>query len=270
MTAGKRRGLKVTVNRAVYGLIRPAVQRSAARQGLGSAVWHPMYWTKFPFSLDDTVLETQGGEFTFQAIDTESIEHWNHLPRYEPMDWISPSRGDVVLDIGAFEGRYMAGFSRAVGADGLVVAFEPNPITYRALVRNVGLNDASNVIVLPAGAGRVPGTMELSLEEVHRVWTHQTDHGPTFSARCVTVDAVVDTLGIARVDWIKMDVEGAELDVLRGATQVLKTSAPSLFIEVHSTREALATLLGEFGYEERRWQSSVADGTHGWILATPA
>jgi FkbM family methyltransferase len=175
-------------------------------------------------------------------------------------------RGDVVADVGANTGYYSLLFSHLVGASGCVHAFEPVPPTFaelearmrRARFGNVVLNDSALVeeektttIYLP---GNDPGQAALTR---HRFgsWTMG---GPihTYSCRATTLDAYVESRGIQSLDFVKCDVEGAELLVLRGALKTIRRFSPLLFLEVsrHWTTDFsyepadLGQFLESFGY----------------------
>ena len=86
------------------------------------------------------------------------------------------------------------------------------------------------------------------------------------------VDDLVQGLSLDRVDWMKLDVEGAECEVLEGSRDVMSRLRPRIFVEVHGTRSELNRLLGAVGYTEVSWPESGIEwpgGQHGWVLAAP-
>ncbi len=134
--------------------------------------------------------------------------------------WIRP--GYVVCDVGANIGTYTIPLARLVGRRGHVVAFEPNRPTRACLRKNLRQNGLSHVSVIGAAAGAGAGVASLvitdNLGEVHLA------PAPEAGVPCVqvtTLDAEVTRLGLRRVDFIKLDVEGFELAALQGAIRTL-------------------------------------------------
>jgi len=128
--------------------------------------------------------------------------------------------GWQVFDIGANIGAWSLLLSQQVGACGRIVACEPSRRGYNALVKNIAANQIGNVKALDVALSDAPGSVRL----YHDIDATRNSLGLTRSqtsefetVRCVTLDAVVTDLQISRVDFLKIDVEGAEPLVLRGA-----------------------------------------------------
>lgn len=88
----------------------------------------------------------------------------------------------------------------------------------------------------------------------------------------VTIDELVDSLGLPRLDWIKMDIEGAEVEALKGAMKTLSRYRPTLWIEFHNTLLELKELLAEAQYEIRGEIHSEPTPylwEHGYLWAVP-
>lgn len=85
--------------------------------------------------------------------------------------------------------------------------------------------------------------------------------------QAITIDTLVNELGLKRVDWIKMDIEGGEIEALRGAQQTLELLSPVLFIEVHETMEPLKHFLTKSGYRIEQATFDQPPDRHGWIVA---
>lgn len=155
-----------------------------------------------------------------------------------------PPRGTAV-DVGAWYGPW----SRALAARvDRVVAFEPNPDVATILSRTV----PSNVSVVRAAATDRVGTDELwvpatgmGTEAVASL--REVPHATAVSVPTTTIDAQ----GLSEVTMLKVDVEGAELEVLRGATSTLDACRPALLVELEYRRgpvDEVLALLGELGY----------------------
>ncbi|MBX7165662.1 MAG: FkbM family methyltransferase [Pirellulales bacterium] len=161
-------------------------------------------------------------------------------PDYEPVVRAQlPPRGATAIDAGAFIGRHTLELARAVGPRGRVVAIEPHPENFALLETNVRLNGAPGITCVPVALGAADGLGLLRSER--ETSTAQLAAANDASGRgepvCVrALDALLEELGIAHVDWIKLDVEGAELEVLTGAERLLTGPAPPrLLIEVHGS-----------------------------------
>jgi FkbM family methyltransferase len=169
----------------------------------------------------------------------------------------------VVYDIGAFHGMHTLFFATRVGALGQVVAFEPNPASYERTVRNVALNAFGNVTVLPIAVGAGPGeltfawhTDPITASAEAEIRAEMGADVQTFRARVTSVDEEIEARDLPRPDFVKIDVEGLELDVLRGMRRILAENTPDVFVELHgaglerkkATSAAVAKLLLDGGH----------------------
>lgn len=151
------------------------------------------------------------------AIFSEGGEEHDFREKY----W-SPQPGQFVVDVGASYGAY-ALTAAACGAK--VLAFEPEPTVFVDLLRNAQLNPGFDVQALQMALGSEPG--EVDMREFAPHWPAQTISGayPT-----TTLDSYI----LPQCDIVKIDVEGMETDVLRGAMQTLKRFHPVCIVEVHT------------------------------------
>jgi FkbM family methyltransferase len=173
----------------------------------------------------------------------------------------SAAGAETIVDVGANNG-YTA--LRLASLDGVnsVIAFEPDATNFEKARRNIALNKVTEKIEL-LGIGLGPGDLELNLQigiegnsGTMKV-AASTEGGATASrVKVRKLDDVLAESGITRVDFIKIDVEGYELEVLNGAVETLRSSRPRLFIEVDdanlseqssSARQLIGFLIGH-GY----------------------
>ena len=145
-----------------------------------------------------------------------------------------PQYGDTVIDIGAHIGSYTVRIAKAVGEEGLVIAFEPDPDNFKLLLLNLKVNKLRNVIALPYAISNHSGT--LTLHRSRCTGLHSTAVVPpgyigSVKVKAITLDDIIKSVNIKRVDWIKIDVEGAEKEVLEGAIDTLKTTR-NIVVEV--------------------------------------
>jgi FkbM family methyltransferase len=148
--------------------------------------------------------------------------------------------GSVVLHVGAYCGVQTVELSRAVGPAGRVVAFEPDPSAYRALTLNLEKRGVQNVVARNEGLWREKSTLTFfATQGMHSSFTNAPSHAHAKTEiAVVSADGVVQELGLTRVDLFKIDAEGAEFEILKGATAVLTRLRPRLFIDVHLSVDA--------------------------------
>jgi FkbM family methyltransferase len=164
--------------------------------------------------------------------------------------------GDVVIDVGANVGYHTLPMARRVGEGGLVLAVEPNPSTRARLERNLSLNPISNVRVLPVAVGdRDLDSRRLRIQSSYPLSGESAREEIDVPIR--TLDRIVADHQLARVDLIKIDVDGQEGGVFRGAAATLERFRPVLFFEltpgvVRASSESPESLLG--GLVGRRYR----------------
>lgn len=166
-----------------------------------------------------------------------------------------PSKGDVVADVGANYGDSAIWWAKVHGAH--VIAFEPLENVYATLCRNIRDNKINSI-----------ATHNIALGKGERLSGYS--NGDMFIAGSKgsqkLYDSVpMDTFKFEKLDLLKVDVEGFELDVLEGARETIKKHMPKIILEVHSTilKEECSNLLSEFGYRivhEGRTVKSAAPG----------
>lgn len=194
----------------------------------------------------------------------ESLRRWN----LEGEDVVAETvqaqlkSGDTFLDIGANFGLHTLHAAKRVGSQGSVFAFEPVPKNLRLLQRNVTLtNVQAQTQIVPAAVSNQPEpTLEFYVpgDEVAVTASLQsTQNTQKIQVKNVRLDDFWVSIN-QPIHLIKIDVEGAELDVLRGAKTVLQTWHPILLIEVHgfalpnfgASIKDLRAFLAELGYHE--------------------
>ena len=140
----------------------------------------------------------------------------------------------ICLDIGANIGVMSLQMASAA-SNGHVYAFEPSPTNFKNLCKNVFLNTVSNITPIPVGVGDRECIAEFnyvpSVAGCSFISTTGVREGIQEQVRIVTVDSVVSEKGISRVDFIKLDVEGAERPVLIGSLDTLKRFRPVMIME---------------------------------------
>jgi FkbM family methyltransferase len=146
--------------------------------------------------------------------------------------------------------------ARCAGAEGRVLAIEPTTWAYDKLQRNAALNDFTNIDYVKLGLSDSDlGDVEIAFQSSYRLDGQQADVLET--VRLTTLDIVVREQGLTRVDFIKLDVDGFEGRVLRGAVETLRAHHPVIFFElspaamrqIDDDAAGLMALLEGLGYE---------------------
>ena len=151
----------------------------------------------------------------------------------------TPKEGDTVIDIGAHIGHYTIPSSKQVGNSGKVVAIEADPDNFQLLKRNIALNNLTNVLPLNYAVFSTRTRMKLYEQSASAKYNSlmlaraaKTKNYVEVNAD--TLDSILKLNGVNRVNWIKIDVEGAEFEVLKGSTKTLSSENVSLLIEIHN------------------------------------
>jgi len=149
--------------------------------------------------------------------------------------------GDVVLDVGANRGDFTVLFSHVVGRRGSIHAFEPVPPTFSLLSGRVAQEcRAGNVVLNPFGLGETRGKFEMQVPagdfaqaslRTHEAGSWSKSGRQTFQCEVRTLDEYVREKGLDHLDFVKLDVEGAELPALRGAQGCLAQFRPTIQLE---------------------------------------
>ena len=173
-------------------------------------------------------------------------DDYNHMTIREDdiIENFQPKSEGIVVDVGAHYGRYTLIAAKRIGPKGKVIAIEADPKNFDMLNKNIKLNKLEHVITLNFAATSNKSKVKLSIPEKksgHTIYSSIIpDRSPTekfIEVNANTLDNLLDEKGISieEVNWIKIDVEGAELEVLKGATNVLsKNKDISLLIEIHN------------------------------------
>ncbi len=156
----------------------------------------------------------------------------------------TPKKGDIVVDIGAHIGLYTIIGAKRVGAQGKVVAIEADPENFEMLNSNIKLNQLTNVIPLNYAVYSKETKIKLYLPSGESGFTKYNTIMPNWintqekfvEVNANTLDYLLQLNKIRQeeVNWIKIDVEGAEFEVLKGATNVLsKSKDVAILMELH-------------------------------------
>ncbi len=207
----------------------------------------------------------EGQTIRFEAVtaDEHVIQAMQRLETFYELDVLDAIRESSVgreprgaaLDIGAFIGTHSVFFAKYCGF-APVIAFEPNPVTFPLLARNIAANDLTDAVLA------VPRALGARLGRATVVAGSETNRGNAsidFEGGGSTPVSTVDSeVGGRRepIGLLKIDVEGAELAVLAGAAETIRRHRPLLCVELHTAarlRRAMHLLPGYWIVECRGW-----------------
>ncbi|MBV8755945.1 MAG: FkbM family methyltransferase [Deltaproteobacteria bacterium] len=140
--------------------------------------------------------------------------------------------GDTFVDAGAAVGQMSFHAARLVGPRGRVLAFEPAPERFEDLVDGIAVNALTNITPIAAGLAAEPGELGLYLRGSPSM-ADQTRHEDTLRVPVHRLDDVLDSHGLSRVRFLKIDVEGLEPEVLLGASRLLRSPEPPIVCYEH-------------------------------------
>lgn len=138
--------------------------------------------------------------------------------------------GDVVYDIGAHVGLYTLLSSDRVGSDGHVYAFEPFPKNAEYLGRHIEINHFQNCTVIEAAVSKESGSVRFDPTDLNAAG-HLSESG-SLEVKTISIDEFASRARLPNA--IKINAEGAELDVLTGGRKTLTTQRPLIFLSTHS------------------------------------
>jgi FkbM family methyltransferase len=168
--------------------------------------------------------------------------------------------GDVVVDAGAFTGDYTFFASRKVGPTGRVLAFEPDPKTREILIRHTKKEKyGHNITVVPKGLWNENTTLRFNdLNSLQSKLEPGAPSGPnTVTVDVCRLDDELKKLGVKKIDVLKMDIEGAEIEAIQGSEETLANNRVNVIIAAYhivngeTTSHYLEKFLRARGYEAK-------------------
>jgi FkbM family methyltransferase len=185
----------------------------------------------------------------------------NYEPELQRLMQHANLSGSVCLDVGANIGLHTLTMSELVGGAGQVFAFEPETHNFQLLELNLRRNGISNVVLQQCAVSDQQGACQIGLSPVnygdHRISTTAPADWQTQEVEMTTIDACVGHLPNRAIRFIKIDVQGHELHVLRGMKQTLEKNpdatmvievAPDLLAHAKTSAKELMSLLESWGF----------------------
>lgn len=151
------------------------------------------------------------------------------IPAY--VDRYKPKRGDTVIDVGAYPGIFTVYLSRLVGREGHVIAFEPDEANFDHLEETLAMNSAlHNVTLIKKGLWSTNTNISLKKEGYT---SHVTENGVGKLVEVCMLDNELQKIGIKDVNYIKMDIEGSEIEALKGCINTISKPMTRLVIATY-------------------------------------
>jgi FkbM family methyltransferase len=231
-------------------------------------------WTSLPDDSPFTYLLFDGISLSVEA----SLRSFVTSVLLVDEDWFEPEMklwrsylkpGMVVIDVGANVGVYTFSAAARVGATGRVIAVEPTALCVQCLHQTIQINDLQQVSVYAVAASDTEGSLSFRISannELNEVVASDVEESGLITIPCLSLDAICEKENIQRVDFIKIDAEGHELSVLKGALHILATFQPVILYEnvagVGGLNLPVYDFLQTQGYQLYRYRSFSNDLIH--------
>src|SRR5882762_2337477 len=192
----------------------PVVSRLARSQGLGvkEIFYDQGVWMH----------ETENGYFAYhQPYIRLNLRRLDEVARVNFFWGYNPRPGDVVMDVGAGVGEETLTFSHAVGTHGKVICIEAHPRTYHCLEKLIQYNRLDNVTALHHAATK-PSCTTATIEDSKEYLGNRINAIQGFSVPATTIDEIHKKLDLGGIDFLKMNIEGAERFAVQGMAETLK------------------------------------------------
>jgi FkbM family methyltransferase len=219
---------------------------------------HPFTYVPFDSNLLFAV------EANFRSIVTSMMLIEGDWFEAEMEFWRTQLRpGMTVLDVGANVGVYTFSAAQQVGETGRVIAVEPFSGCVHCMEETCRVNNLSQVTICAGAASDRNGMIRLSLHgasELNEVITDDATPvaGNVEEVPCYALDSLVERENLNRVDWLKIDAEGHEMQVLKGSDRLLKDFAPNILYENIAAAQGINAAVAEYlqskGYQLFRYQ----------------
>ena len=186
------------------------------------------------------------------------VEVWQEQV-YTPAGFsIEPT--DIVFDIGANIGNFS--LFAAQRTHGLIYAFEPMPQNFAALQRNIQLRNGSNIVPVGKAVTGRDGSVTMHVSDVssaHSVTHELFGRGKTLEVPCVTLDTFCRENRVPRIDFLKIDCEGAEFEIILGLSEDLTSRIGKIIMEhheryMHGDHRNIMSFLEKRGFKVREFE----------------
>lgn len=181
-------------------------------------------------------------------LDLSDIVDWyiyyGFLDPTRPVLFSHIKEGDSIIDVGANMGETSFNFSRLVGEKGNVIGFEPDKDNFRRLMDNLKLNNFKNLDLINKGIGHQPGKFLIKMNETEPgnagskriIGKSQENSAEDMIVEVIKLDDFLKEKALNKIDLIKMDIEGYEMNAILGAKETIRKYRPKMFLELHDVK----------------------------------
>jgi FkbM family methyltransferase len=174
-------------------------------------------------------------------------------------------KGDVVVDAGARIGAFAMKASSAVGEDGRILAIEPEPRNFALLKKNIEVNGFHNIVAVQKALWSESRDLDLHLSgngASHSIYPEPFygSTGESIRVEAAALDDILEELEIASVDFIKMDIEGSEIETLKGMKRTLALRVQLAIAAYHPVEGKLAHTVIMPELEQLGFTAVLSDG----------
>lgn len=198
------------------------------------------------FSIPNYHLMTNGRKYFFHDI----CEPLTTTKIYLEVANLS-GQGEVVIDLGAYCGTQTVDYSLAVGRTGKVIAFEPDNTSFLSLQENIKNESNSNITIYKKAVYSYDGVIKFKttggmassvVNKNYNNYVKEDEFNISYQeVECITLDTIANVHNLERCDFIKMDIEGSELEVLRSSVKFINKFNPTFIVEPHKINGIMNT-----------------------------
>lgn len=207
---------------------------------------------KTSYKNDYFIVEYQNYEFKFREYPSTDFFHAvdGYLKYYKIND------EDIIIDCGAYQGTFTILASKLVGNKGIIISFEPDIDNYNKLLHNININDVKNVKTINKGLWSKNTELKLAVNNQGSSFFNENSL-KSINVPVVSLDDQLGDLGIENVNFIKGDIEGSEIETIKGAKEILKKTNVNLAIasyhEINGAKTyfELEKILKTLGYSSK-------------------
>lgn len=220
-------------NQVIAGFI----PKGAVKEALKGA-YYSLYYNRKHFKENNFYVYYKEGHFEYEfdeGVRFKSYENMADELKRSSKGYLADYHlrpGDIVIDCGAYIGEFTLYAAKAVGpAAGRIITFEPDPGIYKKLLANIELNGLTNITAINKGLWSKDGVLKF-VGDSTKGYSFMFASGTvgSFDAPVVSLDSELARLSITNVNFIKADIEGAELEFIKGSERTLDANDLNLAI----------------------------------------